>query len=60
MIRPDGECDFTLPQLNYVWSPTWLPDAAALAVVALDGVYIADLKALVGGDVSAMLCEGHP
>ncbi len=56
LVAPDGSCDIELSDLSDASSPTWSPDASRLAFIALDGIYVADLAALLGRDINKDLC----
>ncbi len=56
LVASDGSCDIELSEVGDASSPTWSPDASQLAFIGLDGVYVADLAALLGRDISKDLC----
>lgn len=53
----DSKCDVQIPNLEYVWSPTWSPDGKRLAYIASDGIYYLEIEKVLGRDVYQGLCE---
>lgn len=53
----DNECDVQIPNLEYVWSPTWSPDGKKLGYIGNDGIYFAAIDEILGRDIYEGLCE---
>lgn len=57
LISSDGKCDIQIPNLEYVWSPTWSPDGKKLGYIAEDGIYFMEIEKILGRDIYQNLCE---
>lgn len=40
LINSNGTCEVTIPNYEYVWSPTWSPDGRKLGFLSYDGIYL--------------------
>ncbi len=56
LISPDGKCEVEIPNLENVWSPTWLPDGKRIAFIGRDGIYVLDTDIVFGRDIYQNLC----
>jgi Tol biopolymer transport system component len=57
LISADGKCDIQIPNLEYVWSPTWSPDGKKLGYIGEDGIYFVNLDKDLGRNIYEGLCE---
>jgi Tol biopolymer transport system component len=48
LIRPDGTCNFEIPILDFVLSPTWSPDGKDISFISNDGIYKLNLSKALG------------
>lgn len=56
LIRSDGTCEFKIPSLKGVRSPTWTPDGKRLAFVGEGGLYYFDLEEFFGKEGDSISC----
>lgn len=53
----NNKCDVQIPNLKYVWSPTWSPDGKKLGYIGNDGIYFIDIDKVFGRNIYEGLCE---